>query len=188
MEKIQRCSWAQTDNQLLRDYHDKEWGRPCHEDQKLFELLSLEMMQAGLSWQTILNKRAAFNQAFAHFDFQTVQYFEPKLPELMANRAIVRNRRKLLAIINNAKIIARQVAAGQSFNDYVWHFVDNTPIKHAYTTHEEVPSTTPVAKAMSQQMKKDGFAFAGPVTVYSFMQAAGLVNDHETACFLYNAF
>ncbi len=185
MKQIHRCSWANTENQLLKDYHDQEWGRPCHDSQKLFELLSLEIMQAGLSWQTILNKRAAFNQAFDHFDYRRVRKLMPKLPELLTNAAIIRNRRKLIATINNAQVISRLADADQTFDNYIWRFVDNVPIRHHYQSHDEIPATTPLAKTISKQMKNDGFSFVGPVVIYSFMQATGIVNDHETNCFLY---
>ncbi|GHP14085.1 DNA-3-methyladenine glycosylase I [Lentilactobacillus fungorum] len=180
-----RCSWANTDNELMRNYHDNEWGRPCHDDQKLFELLSLEIMQAGLSWQTVLNKRSAFKDAFVDFDYLKVQSLEPQLPQLLANAQIIRNKRKILAIIANAKVIASMASQGTTFNHYLWSFVNQTPIQHHYRSHEEIPSTTEVAKQISKQMKLAGFKFTGPVVIYSFMQAAGLVNDHETGCFLY---
>ncbi|KRM00295.1 DNA-3-methyladenine glycosylase I [Liquorilactobacillus satsumensis] len=180
---MERCSWANTGNELLKEYHDQEWGMPCHDEHKLFELLSLEIMQAGLSWQTVLNKRAAFKTAFADFDVKQVQNFQAKLPQLMVNKAIIRNQRKLLAIINNAQVVVKLAAAGTCFNDYMWQFVDYQPIVHQYQTHTEVPSTNGLAKKISQQMKRDGFQFAGPVITYSFLQAAGLINDHVVTCF-----
>ena len=179
------CAWANSGNERLKKYHDQEWGVPCHDDQKLFELLSLEIMQAGLSWQTVLNKRQAFNAAFCHFDYQKVCSFQDKLPELLANPAIIRNRRKLNAVINNAQIISKLAIKGISFNDYLWRFVDFKPIVHHYATHDEIPNTDDLAQTISKQMKKDGFQFTGPVVVYSFLQAAGLINDHEISCFRY---
>lgn len=177
---ITRCAWV-NDNQLMQQYHDHEWGRPCHDDQKLFELLSLEMMQAGLSWQTVLNKRANFRKAFYNFDVNKVAKMDNQIGSLMQDAGIIRNHLKINAIINNAKIIQN---LDVSFNEYVWQFVDNKPIKHHYNNHKQIPATDDLAKNMSKQMKKAGFKFAGPVIVYSFMQAAGLVNDHEENCFL----
>jgi DNA-3-methyladenine glycosylase I len=181
---IKRCNWAESADQLMQAYHDYEWGTPCHNDQHLFELLSLEIMQAGLSWQTILNKRAAFRQALANFDFYQVQAMAPKLPQLLANPKIVRNQAKLTAIINNAKIAAQINKSGQTFNNYLWQMIDYQPIVHHYQTAAEVPATDPTAIKISQTLKKAGFKFTGPVVVYSFMQAAGLVNDHQADCFL----
>lgn len=181
-----RCSWATSGNELLKQYHDHEWGTPCHNDQKLFELLSLEIMQAGLSWQTILNKRQAFNTAFCHFDYQKVQYFQQKLPELLSNSEIIRNKRKLNAIIHNAQIIFDMTTQGQSFNDYLWRFVHYQPIQHHYQNHMQVPQTDRLAIQVGQTMKIDGFQFTGPIVTYSFLQAIGIINDHETACFRYN--
>lgn len=177
---INRCTWV-NDNQLMRQYHDHEWGRPCHDDQKLFELLSLEMMQAGLSWQTVLNKRANFRKAFYNFDINKVAKMDNQIDSLMQDASIIRNRLKINAIINNAKVIQN---LDTSFNDYVWQFVDNKPINHHYSNHKQIPSTDDLAKNMSKQMKEADFKFAGPVIIYSFMQAAGLVNDHENRCFL----
>lgn len=181
----QRCAWADTTNDLMRQYHDTEWGRPSHDNRHLFELLSLEIMQAGLSWQTVLNKRAAFKTAFADFDYQQVAQMTPQIPALLKNDQIIRNRMKVTAMIKNANAVAQLVANGTDFDHYVWNFVSNQPIQHHIERHEQVPNTTDLAKQMSKQMKKDGFAFTGPVVVYSFMQAAGLVNDHETGCFVY---
>ena len=181
----QRCAWADTTNDLMRQYHDTEWGRPSHDNRHLFELLSLEIMQAGLSWQTVLNKRAAFKAAFADFDYQQVAHMTPQIPTLLKKDQIIRNRMKVTAMIKNANAVAQLVANGTNFDHYVWNFVSNQPIQHHIERHEQVPNTTDLAKQMSKQMKKDGFAFTGPVVVYSFMQAAGLVNDHEIGCFVY---
>ena len=161
---LTRCSWANTDNALLRDYHDHEWGRPCHNNRMLFELLSLEIMQAGLSWQTVLNKRQALKAAFENSDYRTVQ---------------------MLAIISNARIIDSLETQNKSFNQYLWDFIKWTPIQHHYQSHKDLPRTDQTARQISNQMKSDGFKFTGPVVVYSFMQAAGLVNDHEISCYRY---
>lgn len=184
-EKITRCSWANTDNILLRNYHDNEWGRPCHDNQKLFELLSLEIMQAGLSWQTVLNKRQAFKGALANFNYQIVQTLTPQLSQLLTNSKIIRNQKKLSAIISNAKVLTLMELRQKTFDQYLWNFVNNIPIQHHYHSHEEIPRTNQIAKQISRQMKKDGFRFTGPIVVYSFMQAAGLINDHEISCYRY---
>ncbi|KRL17510.1 DNA-3-methyladenine glycosylase 1 [Lentilactobacillus rapi DSM 19907 = JCM 15042] len=169
----------------MQQYHDQEWGRPNHDSRHLFELLSLEIMQAGLSWQTVLNKRQAFKQAFHDFDYRQVQGMESELPSLMKNAAIIRNRRKLIATINNAKVINELANSGTTFDRYMWQFVADKPIQHHYQSHEQIPATTDLAKQISKQMKKDGFSFTGPVIIYSFMQAVGMVNDHEVDCFAY---
>lgn len=182
-----RCSWANTDNDLLRNYHDHEWGRPCHDSQKLFELLSLEIMQAGLSWQTVLNKRQALKVAFADFDYRKVQSLSPQLPVLLTNDKIIRNKRKILAIISNAKVLASMASQGKSFDQYLWDFSNGLAVQHHYRAHDEIPRTNQVAKRISYQMKIDGFKFTGPVVIYSFMQAVGMVNDHEVTCFAYQS-
>ncbi len=180
---MKRCVWAETDNQLMQHYHDQEWGTPCHDDRKLFELLSLEIMQAGLSWQTILNKRAAFKDALADFDVNQLQHFEPQLPTLLTNAGIVRNRRKLLAIIHNAQVVAQLQAGGNSLTAYLWAFVNGAAIVHHYQAHDQIPSSDALAQKISRQLKQAGFQFTGPVVVYSWLQAAGLINDHELGCF-----
>lgn len=180
---LDRCSWATSGNELLKHYHDREWGTPCHNNQKLFELLSLEIMQAGLNWQTILNKRQAFKVAFCNFDYQKVQYFQKKIPNLLSNSRIIRNKRKLTAIIHNAQIIADMASQGQSFDDYLWHFVHYQPIQHHYQSHLQIPKTNQLAIQIGQTMKSDGFQFTGPVVTYSFLQAIGIINDHEVARF-----
>lgn len=182
---LTRCSWANTDNALLRDYHDHEWGRPCHNNRMLFELLSLEIMQAGLSWQTVLNKRQALKAAFENFDYRIVQMLDSQLPQLLTNDKIIRNRRKILAIISNARIIDSLETQNKSFNQYLWDFIKWTPIQHHYQSHKDLPRTDQTARRISKQMKSDGFKFTGPVVIYSFMQAAGLVNDHEISCYRY---
>lgn len=135
--------------------------------------------------QTVLNKRQAFKQAFHDFDYRQVQGMESELPSLMKNAAIIRNRRKLIATINNAKVINELANSGTTFDRYMWQFVADKPIQHHYQSHEQIPATTDLAKQISKQMKKDGFSFTGPVIIYSFMQAVGMVNDHEVDCFAY---
>ncbi|WP_018143476.1 DNA-3-methyladenine glycosylase I [Alloscardovia criceti] len=180
-----QCAWADSGNALMRTYHDTEWGTPCHDSRKLFELLSLEIMQAGLSWQTVLNKRAAMREAFADFDVHRVAQLDTQFEDLMANAGIIRNRRKINAIIHNATVVEDLENAGQSLDAYIWRFVDNTPIVHHIHDAEDLPNTIDIAKKASTRMKADGFRFAGPVVVYSFFQAAGLANDHEVNCWRY---
>ncbi|MHC9532891.1 DNA-3-methyladenine glycosylase I [Dellaglioa sp. L3N] len=180
---MERCPWAQSGNQLMQDYHDKEWGKPLFGDQQLFGLLSLELMQAGLSWQTVLNKRDAFNAAFENFSIQKVSQFDDsKVAELMVNSSIIRNQRKILAIITNAQVIVKMNQAGQSFDAFLWQFVANKPINNLWGHAEEVPAETDLSKQLSKALKKLGFKFVGPKIVYSLMQSMGMVDDHIISC------
>lgn len=182
-EKI-RCSWA--DTPLYIDYHDNEWGRPEHNDIKLFEMLILEGMQAGLSWITILNKREAFRKAFDGFNpDKIVNYDALKIQELMLNAGIIRNRLKINAAIINAKVFLEVKEKYGSFDNLIWSYVDGTPIVGHFKTIEELPATTPLSDKISKDFKKMGFKFVGSTTVYAFLQAAGVVNDHITECFAY---
>lgn len=182
-EKI-RCSWA--DTPLYIDYHDNEWGRPEHNDIKLFEMLILEGMQAGLSWITILNKREAFRKAFDGFNpDKIVNYDALKIQELMLNAGIIRNRLKINAAIINAKVFLEVKEKYGSFDNLIWSYVDGTPIVGHFKTIEELPATTPLSDRISKDFKKMGFKFVGSTTVYAFLQAAGVVNDHITECFAY---
>lgn len=182
---VVRCSWASSDDPTMMLYHDEEWGTPKRDDRALFALLSLELMQSGLSWSTILHKRAAISQAFNNFDVTRVAAMHSDVESLMHNPGIIRNRRKIQAIIANAQAIQRIEDAGMTFAHYIWNYVDGTPITNHRAHHDEVPASTAISAAMSTKMKHDGFHFVGPVVMYSFMQAAGLVNDHETTCFRY---
>ena len=178
----EKCAWAYH-SQKMMDYHDNEWGVPCHDDQALFERLTLETMQAGLSWSTILNKRENFREAFDNFDIQTVaKYDEDKVKSLLQNEGIIRNQLKIRAAITNAKaILAIQEKYG-SFDAFCWSLVDNKPIINEYTTMAEVPAFTPLAEKFRNALLKEGFKFVGPTIVYSFMQSVGMVNDHLTNC------
>lgn len=183
-EKI-RCSWA-GDTQIYKDYHDNEWGRPVHEDNKLFELLMLESMQAGLSWITILKKRESYREAFDGFDpLKIALYDDKKIEELMANEGIIRNRLKINAAINNAKLFLQIKDQYGSFNKMIWSYVDDTPIVGHWERKEDLPATTPLSDKISKDLKKLGFKFLGSTTLYAFMQSAGMVNDHFTKCFAY---
>ncbi|EKK21205.1 DNA-3-methyladenine glycosylase I [Fructilactobacillus florum] len=180
-----RCSWVPTGDQMMQQYHDEEWGTPCHDRCRLFEILSLEIMQAGLSWNTVLAKRPAFREAFHDFEVTKVAQMQDQLPRLMTNAALIRNQRKLQAVITNAKIIAAGEQHGQNFAEVFWSVVGQHPLNHHCQTANDVPKTIPKAVEFSQKLKQAGFQFVGPVTIYSFFQAAGLVNDHENSCFRY---
>lgn len=178
---MKRCTWAESSD-LMRAYHDQEWGHPQHDPQKLFELLCLETYQAGLSWQTVLNKRAAFEADFHHYDIEQVAAMTTDdLARLMTDERIIRNRLKLTATINNARVI-RDWPAGSSFATWLWDFVDNQPIRQAWQRMDQMPATNDLAKRVSKEMKKRGFKFVGPTTIYSYLQAAGLINDHLVDC------
>lgn len=178
-----RCSWVKESNPLYMAYHDQEWGRPLHDDQALFELLSLESYQAGLSWETILNKREAFRAAFYGYDLERVaQMTTNELDDLVQNPGIVRHRAKLAATVANAQAIIRLQKEFGSFDHYLWSWVDGQTIDHQVTDRRQVPAQTDLSQRLSRDLKKRGFQFVGPVCVYSFLQAAGLVNDHEMSC------
>lgn len=179
----ERCSWGMG-SQLYLDYHDNEWGVPVHDERKLFEMLVLEGAQAGLSWATILNKRQGYRLAFDNFEPELVaRYDERKFEELMNNTAIVRNRLKIAAAIQNARALLEIRRQYGSFDAYIWRFVDGRPVQNSWSAFSEVPSRTPASDAMSKALSKAGFRFAGSTTCYSFMQAVGMVNDHLTSCF-----
>lgn len=178
----QKCSWAYQSKKMM-DYHDHEWGVPCHDDQELFERLSLEIMQAGLSWSTILNKRENFRKAFDEFDIQTVAHYdEPKIQSLLQNEGIIRNQLKIRAIITNAKAILSIQEKYGSFDAFCWEIVEHKPIINEYTSMSDIPTFTPLAEKFRKALIKEGFKFVGPTIVYSFMQSIGMVNDHLTNC------
>ena len=181
-----RCEWFSEDP-LLQDYHDREWGVPEHDDQKLFELLILEGVQAGLSWSTILKKRENYRRAFDKFDARKISiYDEEKVKELLLNKEIIRNRRKIEAAIQNARAFLAVKKEAGSFDAYIWQFVGGKPKKNTWKTIEEIPSSSPESDAMSRDLIKRGFKFAGPIICYAFMEAVGMVNDHTIDCFRYN--
>ena len=185
-EKI-RCAWA-GNLPIYIDYHDHEWGRPLHDDNELFEMLILEGMQAGLSWITVLKKRAEFRKAFDGFDPAKVAlYGEAKIRELLANEGIIRNRLKINAAVTNAKAFLEIQKAHGSFDSFIWAYVDHTPIKNHWKNMADVPATTPLSDQISKDLKKLGFRFVGSTIIYAFMQAVGMVNDHMTDCFVYQA-
>jgi len=175
------CPWAKSD--LERTYHDREWGRPEHDDRKLFEMLILEGMQAGLSWVTILKKREAMRAAFDGFDPEKLsRYDERKTEKLMKNPELLRNRAKIKALGDNARAFLAVRAEFGSFDRYLWSFVDYRPIVNNWTKPEEIPAETELSRALSKDLKKRGFKFIGPVICYAYMQAVGLVNDHLSGC------
>jgi len=180
-----RCGWA-NGGPLEIAYHDSEWGVPSRDDRHLFEMLILEGAQAGLSWETILNKRAAYRRAFDRFDpMKVARYGAPKVRLLLADAGIVRNRLKIAAAITNARAFLAVQAEFGSFDDYIWRFVSGTPKQNARTHHREIPARTAESDAMSKDLKRRGFSFVGSTICYAFMQACGLVNDHTTGCFRY---
>ena len=183
---ISRCSWV-TNDPLYIDYHDKEWGRPVHNDQKLFEMLTLEGAQAGLSWITILKRRESYREAFDNFDVVTIsRYTDEKIEKLLQNTGIIRNRKKIESVIRNANAFLEIQDAYGSFDSYIWRFVGGEPIINHWDSTDKVPAITKESEAMSKDLKKKNFSFVGPTICYAFMQATGMVNDHAKDCFLYN--
>ncbi len=182
-----RCVWSVGGNSLITQYHDIEWGVPVHDDKRLFEFLALEGAQAGLPWQTILNKRENYRKAFHSFDpAKVARYTMKDERRLLNNPGIVRNRLKVESSINNAKrflVIKKEFG---TFDQYVWRFVDGKPIKHTFRSLSEIPAKTVEADSLSKDLQKRGFRFVGPTICYAFMQAVGMVNDHTTNCFRYN--
>lgn len=174
------------DTPLYINYHDHEWGRPVHDDIKLFEMLILEGMQAGLSWATVLNKREAFREAFDGFDPQKVAlYGDAKIAKLMANEKIIRNRLKINAAAINAKLFLEIQEKYGSFDKFIWGYVNYEPIVGHWERFEDMPATTPLSDRISKDLKNMGFKFVGTTIIYSFIQAVGMVNDHLKSCFVY---
>lgn len=179
---IKRCAWCEKDD-LYRDYHDLEWGKPVYEDEIFFEFLVLESFQAGLSWYTILKKRENFKVAFNDFNYKIIaQYSMEKIEELLVDKGIIRNRLKILATINNAQRFQEVQKEFGSFSRYLWDFVGGNLIINHPETSNEVPATTVISDALSKDLKKRGFKFMGSTVVYAFMQATGMVNDHLVDC------
>ncbi|VEU83064.1 DNA-3-methyladenine glycosylase I [Acholeplasma hippikon] len=180
---MERCAWA-NQSETEKKYHDELWGKPLYDSKALFKMLILESQQAGLSWITILNKWEAFEDAYDHFDpDKIIHYDDAKINELMNNTGIIRNRMKIDATIHNAKMYFNVEKKYGSFSDFIWSFVDYKPIINHYQSLKEVPATTPISDKLSKALKKEGFKFLGPTTVYAFMQAVGMVNDHMDNCF-----
>ncbi len=183
-----RCEWVSGGNALYYAYHDEEWGVPVHEDRELFEFLTLEAAQAGLSWATVLNKREGYRIAFDNFDIKTVAgYSDKKIAELLENPEIIRNKLKVNAtVINAGRILEMQKEFG-SFDSYIWQFVDGKTIQNKWGGMEDVPAKTDLSDAMSKDLKKRGFKFIGTTICYAFMQATGMVNDHTVDCCCFSA-
>ncbi len=180
-----RCLWAKDEPNV--SYHDKEWGTPTHDDQKLFEFLTLEGAQAGLSWTTILKRRDGYRTAFSNFDAKKVSKFTQKHVErLLQNKSIIRNKLKVNSAINNAKQFLKVQEEFGTFSKYLWGFVNHKPIKNKFKDHSQLPASTEISEKLSIDLKKRGFNFVGPTICYAFMQATGMVNDHTSECFLYH--
>jgi DNA-3-methyladenine glycosylase I len=178
-----RCTWA-GNNQLYLDYHDQEWGVPVHDDQRLFEFLTLEGAQAGLSWLTILKKREGYRAAFDYFDPHAVAQFDAaRVTQLLENPAIVRNRLKVESTLSNARAFLQVQEEFGSFAAYQWRFVDGRPLQNAWRSSKEVPASTEISDALSKDLKQRGFRFVGSTICYAHMQAVGMVNDHTVDCF-----
>jgi DNA-3-methyladenine glycosylase I len=183
-EKKIRCHWAT--NELNTPYHDKEWGVPLHDDRALFELLILEGAQAGLSWDTVLKKRARYREVFDKFHMEKVaQYDKKKVRELLQDAGIIRNRLKIAATISNAQAFLKVQKEFGSFDRYIWQFVGGKPKQNVWKTHKRLPAKTAESDAMSKDLRKRGFRFVGSTICYAFMQATGMVNDHLVGCFRY---
>lgn len=183
---VKRCKWAES-NDLMKEYHDKEWGTPLHDEKMLYELLILEGMQAGLSWNTVLQKRDNFRKAFDNFDYnKIVRYKENKIENLMQNEGIIRNRLKIQSVITNAKSFITVQEEFGSFNRYIWDFVNNISVHNSWKKLEDLPPNTELSNRISKDMKKRGFKFIGTTIIYSFLQSIGVVNDHTTDCFRYS--
>lgn len=181
--ELKRCRWADPNSELYIAYHDQEWGKPEHDDQKLFEMLILEGFQAGLSWITILKKREAFRKAFDNFEPTVVAAYESeKLETLMSDPGIVRNRRKIEATVQNAKVFLNIQKEFDSFDRYLWDFTDGQVI---LSTDDTVRASSELSDRISADLKRRGMKFVGTVIIYSFLQAVGVVNDHETGCWCY---
>jgi DNA-3-methyladenine glycosylase I len=179
-----RCSWVNVEHELMREYHDREWGVPVHDDRAHFEFLTLEGAQAGLSWSTVLNKRAAYRRAFRDFDPAKVARFtKARIDKLVADPGIIRNRAKISATVKNAKAFLAVQKEFGSFDAYCWRFVGGRPKQNRWTSMRGVPASTAESDAFSRDLKRRGFGFVGTTIIYAHMQAIGMVNDHLVDCF-----
>ena len=179
-----RCSWANPANPRYLAYHDEEWGVPCHDETRLFEMLNLEGAQAGLSWETVLNKRDNYRIAFDNWDAANIaSYDDAKVAALLANPGIIRNRLKVAATISNAHAYLRLCDEQGGLTPYLWSWVDGTPIQNAWPHSRNCPATTPLSDAISKDLSRRGFKFVGSTIIYAYMQAIGMVNDHCIGCF-----
>jgi DNA-3-methyladenine glycosylase I len=181
-----RCSWVNVDNALMREYHDREWGVPVHNDRKHFEFLVLEAAQAGLNWTMVLNKREGYRRAFSQFDPEKVaRYTKARIDKLVADPSIIRNRLKIESAVKNARALLSVQEEFGSFDKYSWQFVDGKPRQNRWKTLRQIPPTTAESDKFSRDLKQRGFTFVGPTVIYAHMQAVGMVNDHLVDCFRY---
>ncbi len=184
---VKRCAWADSQDELYLKYHDEDWGVPCHDDRKLFEMLILEGAQAGLSWSTVLKKRENYRKAFDNFyPVKVAAYDENKVGQLLQNEGIIRNRLKVESAIRNAKVVLGIQKEFTSFDNYIWGFVEGKPIQNEIGSMGEIPARTELSDRISKDLKKKGMNFVGSTIIYAFMQAVGMVNDHEVSCFRYS--
>ena len=180
-----RCPWLKSNNELYRIYHDFEWGRPLHDDNLLFEMIVLEGAQAGLSWETILNKRENYRKAFKDFDPKVVSKFsKSKISALLKDSGIIRNRLKIKSAITNAKVFLEIQKEFGSFDKYIWKFVNYKPIINVFKSLSDYPARTELSDLISKDMKSKGFKFIGSTIMYAYMQSVGLVQDHSQDCYL----
>lgn len=186
-KETKRCKWVEGNDTLMKQYHDKEWGVPTHNDRNLFEALILDGAQAGLSWKTILNKRENYRKAFNNFDVKKVsKYNAKKMQELLRDKGIVRNRLKIASVVRNAKVFVEIQKEFGSFNTYIWGFVNGKPIKNKWKRTSNLRARTELSDTISQDLKQRGMNFVGSTIIYAIMQGIGMVNDHEVGCFRYN--
>jgi DNA-3-methyladenine glycosylase I len=179
-----RCDWADGADERMRDYHDTEWGVPHHDDRALFELLTLEGAQAGLSWRTVLARREGYRASYHGFNIERVAAMDDaELEGLLADSPLIRNRLKIFSVRDNARAALAAIGTHGSLDRYLWSFVDYTPVRNGWTDRGQVPATTPVSDAMSKALRKAGFRFVGSTICYAFMQATGMVDDHLVSCF-----
>jgi DNA-3-methyladenine glycosylase I len=183
-DNTRRCPWVDLSKPDYIEYHDTEWGVPVHDDRQIFEFLTLEAAQAGLSWYTVLRKREAYKKAFAGFDPQRVaKYGDRQLQSLLKNPGIIRNQQKIVAAVNNARRFLEVQEQFGSFDSYIWRFVDGKPIVHRLKRLKDYPATSAESDALSKDLKQRGFKFVGSTICYAHMQATGMINDHALDCF-----
>jgi DNA-3-methyladenine glycosylase I len=184
--KVKRCSWVNVGHELMREYHDREWGVPTHDDRRHFEFLILEAAQAGLSWSIVLSKREGYRRAFSQFDPKKVaRYSQARIDQLTVDPGIIRNRVKIVAAVKNARAFLAVQEEFGSFDAYCWQFVDGRPRQNRRASLRDIPATTPESDAFSSDLKRRGFSFVGSTVIYGHMQAVGMVNDHQIDCFRY---
>lgn len=185
-DRRKRCGWASLDDPEMRAYHDREWGVPVHDDRRHFEFLTLEGAQAGLSWSTILKKRAGYSRAFREFDPERVaRITHHQVEKLLLDPGVVRNRRKIESVVTNARAFLSVQEEFGRFDAYAWSFVSGKPRQNRWRTMDQIPATSPEADAFSRDLQQRGFSFVGPTIIYAHMQAVGMVNDHLVSCFRY---